>query len=52
MVMNYKGISLVDQIILGAYELIELDKYAYFACYEMIEWIKCLSNQVWVGLIG
>jgi hypothetical protein len=29
---------------LGAYELNELDKYAYVACYKMmIEWIKCLE---------
>ena len=28
---------------LGAYELIELDKYTYVAYYEMIEWIKCLE---------
>ena len=46
MIISYQGISLVDQIYLGAYELIELDIYAYVACYEMFEWIKCLSNQV------
>ena len=40
--MNYKGISLDDLIHLGAYELIELDIYAFIACYEMIEWINCL----------
>ena len=27
---------------MGAYELIELDKYAYVACYEMFESIKWL----------
>ena len=42
MIMSYKGISLVDFIHLGAYELVELDKYAYVACYKMIEWIKRL----------
>ena len=40
--MNYKGTFLVDLIYLGAYKLIELDKYAYVACYKMIEWINCL----------
>jgi len=35
--MVYKG--LVDHIYLDAYELLELDIYAYVACYEMIEWI-------------
>jgi hypothetical protein len=40
--MSYKGVSLVDQIHLGAYKMIELDIYAYVACYEMFEWIKCV----------
>ena len=40
MIMSYKGISLVDLLHLGAYELIELDKYAHVACYEMFEWIN------------
>jgi hypothetical protein len=35
--MSNKGISLVDHIYLDAYELIELEIYAYVACYEMIE---------------
>jgi hypothetical protein len=38
--MSYKGISLVDLFYFGAYKLIELDKYANVACYDMIEWIK------------
>jgi hypothetical protein len=38
--MSYKGISLVDHIYLDAYELIELEIYAYVTCYEMIEWIN------------
>ena len=38
-----QGIFLVDLIHLGAYELIELDKYAYVAWYEMFEWIYCLE---------
>lgn len=37
--MIYKGIFVVDQIHLNAYELIELDMYAYVACYEMPQWI-------------
>ena len=43
LIMSYQGIFLVDQMYLGAYELIELDIYAYVACYKMIEWIKCLE---------
>ena len=35
-----QGISLADLIHLGAYELIELDIYAYVACYEVFEWIN------------
>ena len=35
-----QGISLVDLIHLGAYELMELDIYTFVACYEMIEWIN------------
>ena len=38
-IIKFKGISLVDQIHLGAYEMFGLDIYAYVACYEMIEWI-------------
>ena len=37
-----QDISLVDLIYLGTYELIELDIYAYVACYEVFEWINCL----------
>ena len=37
--MNFKGISLVDQIHLDAYEMFGLKIYAYVACYEMIKWI-------------
>ena len=37
-----QGISLVDLIHLGAYELVELDKYAYVACDKMIEWYEWL----------
>jgi hypothetical protein len=51
--MSYKGISLVDQIYLGAYESIELDIYAYVACYKMFEWIKCLVIKfklVWMDM--
>ena len=44
-----QGISLVDFIQLGAYELIELEKYAYVACYEWIEWINWLVTKF--GLI-
>jgi hypothetical protein len=40
MIMSNQGMSLVDLIHLGADELIELDKYAYVACYEMFEWIN------------
>jgi hypothetical protein len=42
LIMSYKGISLVDHIHLGAYEMLELDIYALIACYKMFEWIKCL----------
>ena len=45
LIMSYKGISLVDHIHLGAYEMLELDIYARVACYKMFEWIKMLSNQ-------
>ena len=38
-----KGISPIDLNHFGAYEFIELDKYAYVACYEWIQWIKCLE---------
>jgi hypothetical protein len=38
-----QDIFLVDLIHLGAYQLIELDIYAYVACYAMIEWIKCVE---------
>ena len=47
-----QGISLVDLIYLGAYELIELDTFAFVACYEMIEWINWLVIKfglIWVG---
>ena len=40
--MNYQGISFVDQTYLDAYELIELDKYAYVACNKKFEWNNCL----------
>jgi hypothetical protein len=46
MILVYKGISLVDHIYLGAYELIELDICAYVACYEMFEWIICLAIEL------
>jgi hypothetical protein len=36
--MSYKGILLVDLIHLGAYELIELDKYA------MLLAMRCLNG--------
>ena len=32
-----QGLFLVDLIHLGAYELVEMEIYAYVACYEMIE---------------
>ena len=54
MIMSYKGISLVDLLHLGAYELIELDIYAYVACYEIFEWINCLVIKfelVWMDKI-
>ena len=44
--MSYKGISLVDHIYLGAYEMFELDIYALVACYQMIEWIKWLVIKI------
>ena len=44
--MSYKGISLVDHIHLGAYEMFELDIYAHVACYKMFEWIKCLVIKI------
>ena len=58
--MSYKGISLVDHIHLGAYEMFELDIYARVACYKMFEldiyarvacykmfeWIKCLVFKI------
>ena len=50
--MVYKG--LVDHIYLDAYELLELDIYAYVACYEMIEWIQWLAIEfklVWMDMI-
>ena len=33
--MYFKGISLIDQIHLGAYKMFGLEIYAYIACYEM-----------------
>ena len=45
LIISYKGISLVDHIHLGAYEMFELAIYALVACYKMFEWIKCLVNQ-------
>ena len=47
-----QGISLVDLIHLGAYKMIELDIYAYVACYKMVEWIYWLIIKfglIWVG---
>ena len=44
--MSYKGISLVEHIHLGAYEMFELDIYALVACYKMIEWIKWLVIKI------
>ena len=46
LIMSYKGISLVDYIHLGAYEMFELDIYALVACYKMIEWIKWLVIKI------
>ena len=46
LIMSYKGISLVDHIHLGAYEMLELDIYALVACYKMLEWIKCLIIKI------
>ena len=46
MIIAIKVYLLLIKVYLGAYELIELDIYAYIASYEMFEWIKCLSNQV------
>ena len=46
LIMSYKGISLVDHILLGAYEMFELDIYALVACYKMIEWIKWLVIKI------
>ena len=54
LIMSYKGISLVDHILLGAYEMLELDIYALVACYKMIEWIKWLVIKielVWMDMI-
>ena len=54
MILVHKGISLVDHIHLGAYKLIELDIYAYVACYKMFEWIQCLVIKfelVWMDMI-
>ena len=54
LIMSYKGISLVDHIHLGAYEMFELDIYALVACYKMIEWIKWLVIKielVWMDMI-
>ena len=54
LIMSYKGISLVDYIHLGAYEMFELDIYALVACYKMIEWIKWLVIKielVWMDMI-
>jgi hypothetical protein len=47
-----QGTFFVDLIHLGAYGLIELDIYAYIACYKMIEWINWLVIKfglIWVG---
>ena len=38
--MSYKGIFFIDQIHFNAYDLIELDMYAYVSCYEMTPRIK------------
>ena len=46
LIMSYKGISLVDHIHLGAYEMFELNIYALVACYKMIEWIKWLVIKI------
>ena len=46
LIMSYKGISLVDHILLGAYEMFELDIYALVACYKMIEGIKWLVIKI------
>ena len=38
---------------MGAYELIELDIYAYVACYKMIEWIEWLVIKfelIWMNM--
>ena len=54
LIMSYKGISLVDHIHLGAYEMFELDIYARVACYKMFEWIKCLVFKIeliWMDMI-
>ena len=37
LIMSYKGISLIDHIHLDAYEMLELDIYAFVACYKMFE---------------
>jgi hypothetical protein len=50
--MSYKCIFLVDLIYLGAYKMNELDIYAYVACYEMIEWIKCLVIKFGLICVG
>ena len=52
--MYFKGISLIDQIHLGAYEIFGLEIYAYITCYEMIEWIQWLAIEfklVWMDMI-
>ena len=54
LIMSYKGISLVDHIHLGAYEMFELNIYALVACYKMFEWIKWLVIKielVWMDMI-
>ena len=50
--MSYQGISLVGQIHLDAYEMIGLEIYAYIACYDRFEWIKCLVIKFGLICIG
>jgi hypothetical protein len=47
-----QGIYLVDLNYLGTYELIELDIYAYVACYEMFELINCLVIKFGLICVG
>jgi hypothetical protein len=39
-------------ILFGCNELIELDIYAYVACYEMFEWINCLVIKFGLICVG